>query len=158
MKKRIIASVLALVMAQLCLPFIAFAEGDAQKTQNTSDASYELDDFARYGTSEEYAIVPCNAGSSCVDDGGTEIHLWTTHRRDNQIWTLGKVGDYYYIKSKANGRVVDVPNNKAESGQQLQTYDYHGGNKLVPLADHGLTDTSQAPEGMKRFLQDVTIF
>ena len=36
--------------------------------------------------------------------------------------------------------------------------DYHGGNKLVPLADHGLTDTSQAPEGMKRFLQDVIIF
>ena len=138
MKKRIIASVLALVMALLCLPFTAFAEGDAQKTQNTSDASYELDDFARYGTSEEYAIVPCNAGSSCVDDGGTEIHLWMTHRRDNQIWTLVKAGDSYYIKSKANGKVIGVPGAKAESGVGLECYDYHGGdNQLWRLESMG---------------------
>ena len=138
MKKRIIASVLALVMALLCLPFTAFAEGDAQKTQNTSDASYELDDFARYGTSEEYAIVPCNAGSSCVDDGGTEIHLWRTHRRDNQIWTLVKAGDSYYIKNKANGKVIDVPYAKAESGVGLECYDYHGGdNQLWRLESMG---------------------
>ena len=36
--------------------------------------------------------------------------------------------------------------------------DYHGGNKLVELDDHGLADLTEAPEGMKRFLQDVTIF
>ncbi|MBQ9558129.1 MAG: RICIN domain-containing protein, partial [Clostridia bacterium] len=132
MNKRIIALFLALIFSLCCLPFTGIAEETAGDASATSYAdTYEADDFALYGTDEEYAIVPCNAGSSCVDDGGTGIQLWKTHRRSNQIWTLGKVGDYYYIKSKANGRVVDVPNNKAESGRQLQTYDYHGGNNQL---------------------------
>ena len=33
--------------------------------------------------------------------------------------------------------------------------DYHGKNKLVPLADTGLPDTADAPEGLKRFLDAV---
>ena len=36
--------------------------------------------------------------------------------------------------------------------------DYHGSNKLVEPADHGLTDMARAPEGLQRFLQDVEIF
>ena len=138
MKKQIIAFALSLVLALLCLPFAALAEGESEPAQNAYADTYGLDDFARYGTSEEYAIVPCNAGSSCVDDGGTEMHLWRTHRRDNQIWTLVKAGDSYYIKSKANGKVIGVPGAKAEDGSRLQTFDYTGGdNQLWRLESMG---------------------
>ena len=33
--------------------------------------------------------------------------------------------------------------------------DYHGTNKLVTLGSTGLTDTAEAPDGLKRFLKDV---
>ena len=135
MKKRIPALFLALILTLLCLPLSVSVS--AAETSGAS-AYDESDDFARYGTDEEYAIVPCNAGSSCVDDGGTTIHLWKTHRKTNQVWTLGKVGDYYYIKSKASGKVVNVPYAKAESGTELQCYDYNGGdNQLWRLESMG---------------------
>ena len=35
--------------------------------------------------------------------------------------------------------------------------DYHGGNKLVRLGDTNLTEDSEYPEGLKRFLADVRI-
>ena len=84
MKKRIFALALSLVLALFCLPVAAFAEGDGKATQNAFETTYEFDDFARYGEGEEYAIVPCSAGSSCVelDSGaGTRLQLWTSRRK-----------------------------------------------------------------------------
>ena len=57
MKKQIIAFALSLVLALLCLPFAALAEGESEPAQNAYADTYGLDDFARYGTSEEYAIA-----------------------------------------------------------------------------------------------------
>ncbi|MBQ2468904.1 MAG: hypothetical protein II503_04390, partial [Clostridia bacterium] len=91
MKKRIFALFTALILTLLCLPFTVFAEDDGKATQNAAEAAYELDDFARWGVGEEYAIVPCNAGGSCVDEGGAKLHIWRAHRKNNQIWTLVKV-------------------------------------------------------------------
>ena len=33
--------------------------------------------------------------------------------------------------------------------------DYHGKNKMIALSDHNLTDLSEAPRGLHRFLEDV---
>ena len=35
--------------------------------------------------------------------------------------------------------------------------DYHGKNKLVMLGDNNLSDVSQAPRGLHRFLEDVNL-
>lgn len=131
MKKRMIALLIAFLLLTLCLPLsVSAAESDSFSAVSAAD---EADDFARYGLDEEYSIVPCNAGCSAVDfsSNGKDIHLWRTHRRANQIWTLGKVGDYYYIKSKSNGKVIDVPESKAEDGRTLQCYSYNGGNNQL---------------------------
>lgn len=147
MKKRITALSMALMLMLSCLPLAVSAAEEPVETAATVDAAadgfalgadYESDDFARYGAEEEYAIVPCRAGGSRVDDGGANIHLWKAHHKDNQIWTLVKVGNYYYIKSKASGKAVDVPYAKAESGVGLECYDYNGGdNQLWRLESMG---------------------
>ena len=91
----------------------------------------ELDDLVRYGLDEEYALVPLHAGNSAVDlsdsDGnGKVIHIWKAHHRTNQRWKLKKVGDYYAFVSVSNGKVIDVPDGNAVSGQTLQSWDYNG--------------------------------
>ena len=35
--------------------------------------------------------------------------------------------------------------------------DYHGKNKMVMLGDNNLSDVSQAPRGLHRFLEDVNL-
>ena len=35
--------------------------------------------------------------------------------------------------------------------------DYHGSNKMISIRDTNMNDMSEAPEGMRRFLQDVEI-
>ena len=142
MKKRICAFLLAALIVLPCLPLTVSAAEEPEETAAAASpaesAAYEADDFARYGDGEEYAIVPCNAGGSRVDDGGSQIHIWRAHHKDNQIWTLVKVGDYYCIKSKATGKVVDVPQAKAELRKELQCYQYNGGdNQLWRLEDMG---------------------
>lgn len=141
MKKRMTALFIALILTLFCLPLHVFAaqtSGSAFSLDGI-DAVDESDDFARYGTSEEYAIVPCCAGGSAVDSGnGEELHLWRTHLKTNQIWTVGKVGDYYYIKSKSSGKVVDVPASKAELRTELICFEYHGNdNQLWRLESMG---------------------
>ncbi len=153
MKNRITAFALALVLTLFGMPYTASAEAAADNTQITSDDTtvsddtaasddnYELDDFARYGVGEEYAIVPCNAGSSCVDlhgENGTDLQIYRSQRHDNQLWTLEKAGGYYYIKSKSSGKVVDVPGSDASSTKQLQCFDRSGGdNQLWRLESMG---------------------
>ena len=138
MKKRITALFTSLLMVMFCLPLSVFTPGTVAQAAQSSDL-YEADDFAHYGVDEEYAIVPCNAGNSSIDSSdGTTMHLWKTHRKTNQIWTLVKVGDYYYFKTKASGKVVHVPYAKAENGQRLQCFDYNGGdNQLWRLESMG---------------------
>ena len=128
MKKRITALVTALFVTLFCLPLTVFTSETVAFAAQSADL-YEADDFARYGTDEEYAIVPCNAGRSCVDlngSNGTSLQLYSLHCKVNQIWTLGKVGNYYYFKSKWNGKAIDVPDGNAYSGHQLQGYSYNG--------------------------------
>ena len=81
MKKRITALFTSLLMVMFCLPLSVFTPGTVAQAAQSSDL-YEADDFAHYGTDEEYAIVPCNAGGSSVDlsGNGKDIHLWKTHR------------------------------------------------------------------------------
>ena len=133
MKKRITALVTALFVTLFCLPLYVFTSGTVVQAAGVSDL-YEADDLQRYGTDEEYAIVPCNAGGSCVDLNGsnaTSLQLYELHCKVNQIWKIGKVGDYYYFKSKWNGKAIDVPYGSASSGVQLQGFDYHGGNNQL---------------------------
>ena len=109
-----------------CFRFVLKSEG----VNEESDPN-EADDLAKYGIFEEYSIVPCNAGCSAVDfngSNGKDIMIYKSHRKVNQRWTLGKVGNYYYISSKWNGKVVDVPSAKAENGKALQGCNYNGTN------------------------------
>ena len=133
LKKRITALLIALLIVLLSLPLSVYAAEIPDITSAANDVSYETDDLERYGLDEEYSIIPCNAGGSAVDlsGDGKDIHLWKTHRKNNQIWTLGKVGDYYYIKNKSNGKVVDVPGGAASSAKQLQSSVYNGGNNQL---------------------------
>ena len=143
MKKRIIALMTALILVMSCMPLPVFAAEKADTSASDTAAVYEADDgaddFARYGTDGEYAIVPCHAGSSSMDSGnGSEFKIWRTHRMNNQRWIIGKVGDYYYFKTKAGGKVVDVPHSKAANDQTLQCFDYHGSdNQLWRLENMG---------------------
>lgn len=76
-------------------------------------------DLERYGTDEIYAIIPTHAGSCSIDvDAGnkTSLQIWQTHRRSNQEYKLIKNGDYYYIQSQYEGKVVQLAGAKY-SGQ-----------------------------------------
>ena len=138
MKNRITAFALALVLTLFGLPFTPVT---TEAAYNFQGSSYDLDDFARYGTSEEYIIVPCNAPNSCVDlnaSNGTYLQIWQSAKVVNQIWTLESSGEYYYIKCKWNGKVVDVPGFNAAANQQLHCYDSNGGdNQLWRLESMG---------------------
>lgn len=156
MKKRMTALFIALILTLFCLPLNVFAaqtSGSALSLDGT-DAADEADDFARYGIGEEYSIVPCNAGCSAVDlsSNGKDIHLWKTHRKTNQVWTVGKVGDYYYIKNKSNGNVVDIPYANTESGKGLQCWKYTGGGtqlwRLESMGDGTYTIHSKANDSL----------
>ncbi|MBP0972506.1 MAG: RICIN domain-containing protein, partial [Oscillospiraceae bacterium] len=63
-----------------------------------------------YGASEEFLIVPCCAGASCVDyrisDSGIIVFHQT--RTDNQRWKLVPNGDYYMIQSVRDGKVIQI--------------------------------------------------
>ena len=89
MKKRIIALMTALILVMSCMPLPVFAaekaDTSASDTSGIDEADDGADDFARYGTDGEYAIVPCHAGSSSMDSGnGSEFKIWRTHRMNNQ--------------------------------------------------------------------------
>ncbi|MBR0412272.1 MAG: RICIN domain-containing protein [Eubacterium sp.] len=91
-------------------------------------------DLERYGLAEEYSIVPCCAGGARVDmstASDRSIQLYKTTLGTNQLWTLGKVGEYYYIKSKYDGKVVEVPGGNAASGAVLSCADYNGSDKQL---------------------------
>ena len=137
MKNRITALALALALVLFGLPFTPVTTEAAY----FQGSSYDLDDFARYGTSEEYIIVPCHAPNSCVDlnaSNGTTLQIWQSAKVVNQIWTLESSGEYYYIKCKWNGKVVDVPGFNAAANQQLHCYDPNGGdNQLWRLESMG---------------------
>ena len=141
MKKRILALFTALILTLLSLPLPVPVSAAGGSGQAAAGAYNEADDFARYGIGEEYAIVPCCAGASCIDLNGTNgstIMLYRSHRKVNQIWTVGKVGDYYYFKCKWNGKVIDVSHSDASSGRGLIGYSYHGSsNQLWRLESLG---------------------
>lgn len=129
MKKRISALFIAILMVMFCLPISVSAEETSTKTPETVGGYEGADDLARWGIGEEYAIVPCNAGTSAVDlngSNGTDITIHKSHRKVNQRWMLGKVGEYYYFKNKWNGKVIDVSDSNAVSGQALQGNTYNG--------------------------------
>ena len=92
MKKRISALFIAILMVMFCLPISVSAEETSTKTPETVGGYEGADDLARWGIGEEYAIVPCNAGTSAVDlngSNGTDITIHKSHRKVNQRWTLG---------------------------------------------------------------------
>lgn len=129
MKKRISALFIAILMVMFCLPISVSAEETSTKTPETVGGYEGADDLARWGIGEEYAIVPCNAGTSAVDlngSNGTDITIHKSHRKVNQRWMLGKVGEYYYFKNKWNGKVIDVSDSNAVPGQALQGNTYNG--------------------------------
>ena len=110
--------------------------GQSQKYKFTLNAgiSDEADDLERYGFGEEYSIVPCCAGGARIDmstASDRSIQLYKTTLGTNQLWTFGKVGDYYYIKSKYDGKVVEVPGGNAVSGLVLSCADYNGSDKQL---------------------------
>lgn len=141
MKNRIPALCLALILTLLCLPLSVSVSAEESSGNAVTGLYGEADDLARFGTDEEYAIVPCCAGSSAVDlhgNDGKTLQIYRSARHENQIWTIGKVGDYYYFKSKWNGKAVDVPNSAAAGIRELQCYGYHGGdNQLWRLESMG---------------------
>ena len=102
-------------------------------TDVTETAAFE-NDLERYGTGEEYCIVPCSAGGARIDmstASDRSIQLYRTTLGTNQTWILGKVGDYYYIKSKYDGKVVEVPGGNAYSGLVLSCADYNGSDRQL---------------------------
>ena len=141
MKKRILALCLALILTLLCMPLSVPVSAEESSDNALTGLYGEADDLARFGTDEEYAIVPCCAGSSAVDlhgNDGKTLQIYRFARHENQIWTIGKAGDYYYFKSKRNGKAIDVPNANAANGQKPEGYDYHGGdNQLWRLENLG---------------------
>lgn len=141
MKKRIPALCLALILTLLCLPLSVSVSAEESSDNAVAGLYDEADDLVRFGTDEEYAIVPCCAGSSAVDlhgNDGKTLQIYRSARHENQIWTIGKVGDYYYFKSKWNGKAIDVPDANAANGQKPEGYDYHGGdNQLWRLESMG---------------------
>ncbi len=131
MKKRIIAIIITVLLVMSCLPVSVSAADNS--SAGTGD-NYETDDFARYGTDEEYSIVPCHAGGSAVDfnaANGKGITIHKSHRKTNQRWKLKKVGDCYAFISVLNGKAIDVPRSNSTNKQQLQVYDYHGENNQL---------------------------
>lgn len=108
-------------------------EYDSTDTDVAETTAFE-NDLERYGTDEEYSIVPCCAGGARVDmstASDRSIQLYKTTLGTNQQWTLGKVGDYYYIQSKYDGKVVEVPGGNAVSGVVLSCADYNGSDKQL---------------------------
>jgi predicted outer membrane repeat protein len=106
---------------------------DSTDTDVTETTDFE-NDLERYGTEEEYSIVPCCAGGARIDmstASDRSVQLYKTTLGTNQTWTLGKVGDYYYIKSKYDGKVVEVPGGNAASGAVLSCADYNGSDKQL---------------------------
>ena len=82
MKKRISALFIAILMVMFCLPISVSAEETSTKTPETVGGYEGADDLARWGIGEEYAIVPCNAGTSAVDlngSNGTDITIHKSH-------------------------------------------------------------------------------
>ena len=71
MKNRIPALCLALILTLLCLPLSVSVSAEESSGNAVTGLYGEADDLARFGTDEEYAIVPCCAGSSAVDLHGT---------------------------------------------------------------------------------------
>ena len=103
MKKRITALFMALLLMLSSFTISALAAQGTDNAAETTGAFDETTDLERLGLDEEYSIVPCNAGCSSVDLHGTnlkDVQIYKTGRKTNQMWTLGKEGDFYYIKSK----------------------------------------------------------
>lgn len=119
----------------------AFVEDTSVKDEKYAGADTDVtgttafeNDLERYGTEEEYSIVPCCAGGARVDmstASDRSIQLYRTTLGTNQTWILGKVGDYYYIKSKYDGKVVEVPGGNAYSGLVLSCADYNGSDRQL---------------------------
>lgn len=65
---------------------------------------------------------------------------WTANGNDNQRFSLVKKGDYYMLKCKANGKVVDVHGKQLKGDVNL--YPENGGDnqlwKLVKIDDFGM--------------------
>lgn len=81
-------------------------------------------------------IVPCHAENSAItfdtpaeNSESTKIYL---NKKDesytNQVWVVRKVGEYYAFECKGTGKVVDVPDGKANKNTALQAYNYNETN------------------------------
>ncbi|MBR1531911.1 MAG: RICIN domain-containing protein [Eubacterium sp.] len=134
MKKRITALFMALLLMLSSFTISALAAQETDNAVETTGAFDEATDLERWGLDEEYSIVPCNAGCSSVDLHGTnlkDVQIYKTGRKTNQMWTLGKEGDFYYIKSKKNEKVIEVPNGNAVTDQKLEVNTYDGSDRQL---------------------------
>ena len=66
------------------------------------------------------------------------------------------------VEAYYSGFTPRIQNGMLELAEKYDLYvtagsDYHGSVKLVQLGDTNLEDLSEAPDGMRRFLEDVEI-
>ncbi len=119
MKKRITALFIALLLVAFSLPISANA------------ASVTVDEIK---PNVVLSIVPCNATDASVDLNGEnlkDIQIYTSKGVDNQMWLLGKVGDYYTIKSKKTQDVIEVKDGNAVADQMIEVNAYDGSDKQL---------------------------
>ena len=119
MKKRITALFIALLLVAFSLPIPINA------------ASVTVDEIK---PNVVLSIVPCNATDASVDLNGEnlkDIQIYTSKGVDNQMWLLGKVGDYYTIKSKKTQDVIEVKDGNAVADQMIEVNAYDGSDKQL---------------------------
>ena len=116
----------------------AFVEDTSVKDEKYAGADTDAaettafeNDLERYGTGEEYSIVPCSAGGARIDmstASDRSIQLYRTTLGTNQTWILGKVGDYYYIKSNLGDFYLEVAESSTANRTNVQIASFTGNN------------------------------
>lgn len=80
-----------------------------------------------------YQIISKSSGKALdIALGGTQngaqIHQWTVHGGDNQLWAVQTVArGIYILRAKASGRCMDIAGISSENGARLQIWDDVGG-------------------------------
>ena len=112
---------------------------------NTSVSVYTCPD-EYYPNSGTYNIVSAlNNESSALDivggssDNKANVHLWTRHSGDSQLFNIERIdGDYYKITNVNSGKVLDVDGASTENGTNVFQYDWQNtDNQLWAVEDAG---------------------
>ena len=96
--------------------------------------------LSQYSVDEEFAIVPVCAGASTLDHARSNGNLILYHidRTATQRWKLVRQGNYYYIKSGVDGKVIGINGASCTQGQPIVLRDSNGGdNQLWRITSAG---------------------